>query len=236
MISGIYYIRNVQNDKMYIGSSKDVEKRIHQHQNALKNGKHINVHLQRAYELYGAEAFDYGILEQTEELFIREEFYIKQIDTTGLYNLGTVGGGDNISNHPNKIVFIERMRQKLIENYKNASNEQRKKLSLRMHGESNPNYGHRWDSIQKSEASARVRKRYEDNPILCKKIADTLKYKWENMEDSAKMKVSPRMRRIRIADTIYYGMNHAAKATGLNPYTIRYRAGSDNFPEYSFID
>lgn len=127
MVSGIYYIQNVQNDKIYIGSSKDIEKRISQHQNALKNGKHINIHLQRAYELYGADAFDYGILEETEELFIHEEFYIiKHIDTTGLYNLGTVGGGDNTSNHPNKIIFVERMRQNLIANYKNASESLRK--------------------------------------------------------------------------------------------------------------
>lgn len=236
MKSGIYYIRNSQTNKLYIGSSKDIDKRFRQHKNALKNGKHINIHLQRAYNLYGESSFEYGIMEETSDLFIREEFYIKQVDANDLYNLGTIGGGDNTSQHPNKAEFIERMRQKILSNYKNASNEKRLELSARMTGENNPNYGNKWNTIQRNEASTKVRNRYETHPEIGEKISKTLKEKWAAIDESERIRLSPRIRRIRIGDAVFCGMNHAAKETGLNPYTIRYRAGSEHFPEYSFID
>lgn len=236
MTIGIYYIKNLENDKSYIGSSKNIEKRFKQHLNSLRNGKHINVHLQRSYDLHGEDKFEFGILEETSELFIREEFYIKQIDVSDLYNLGSVGGGDNLTNHPNKEDIIFRMRQTIVEKYKNASLEDKIKLSNRMTGCSNPNYGNQWTKIQRLAASTRCVDRYNDSPEVKYKISETLKNNWKCMTNEEKMKVSPTIRKIKIGDTVYFGMNHAAAETGINAYTIRYRAKSPKFEEYSFVD
>ena len=49
MISGIYVIRNLKNDKVYVGSAKNFNKRKHTHFLLLNKNQHWNVKLQRAY-------------------------------------------------------------------------------------------------------------------------------------------------------------------------------------------
>jgi excinuclease UvrABC nuclease subunit len=44
--SGIYRIRNIENNHVYIGSAKDILGRKSRHFYALKNNKHHNQHLQ----------------------------------------------------------------------------------------------------------------------------------------------------------------------------------------------
>jgi predicted GIY-YIG superfamily endonuclease len=47
-IIGIYSIRNMVNNKLYIGSSTYVQKRLVEHRRCLKNNIHTNQHLQHA--------------------------------------------------------------------------------------------------------------------------------------------------------------------------------------------
>lgn len=54
---GIYRIINKSNGKMYIGQSLNVETRLKQHLKSLKNGTHVNKHLQAAFDKYGEEGF-----------------------------------------------------------------------------------------------------------------------------------------------------------------------------------
>lgn len=61
--SGIYMIRNMVNNKCYIGQSKNVDRRLKEHMSKLKRGSHPNTHLQYAYNKYGPEAFDAFLLE-----------------------------------------------------------------------------------------------------------------------------------------------------------------------------
>lgn len=62
-IMGIYKITNKANNKVYIGSSKDIQKRWKQHINTLKNKTHHSYHLQRAWNKYGDENFKFEIVE-----------------------------------------------------------------------------------------------------------------------------------------------------------------------------
>ncbi|MFA4834866.1 MAG: GIY-YIG nuclease family protein [Dehalococcoidia bacterium] len=55
--SGIYTIKNITNNKIYIGSAINVEKRLLEHKYALKRGDHINNHLQQAWNKYGESSF-----------------------------------------------------------------------------------------------------------------------------------------------------------------------------------
>ena len=61
-ICGIYMIENIVNKRIYIGSSKDVDKRIWGHFNALAKGKHKSSHLQNSYDKYGKDNFEGKIL------------------------------------------------------------------------------------------------------------------------------------------------------------------------------
>ncbi len=52
---GTYKIVNKINNKIYYGSSKHIKK----HKSQLKNNKHHCLYLQRAYNKYGANNFEY---------------------------------------------------------------------------------------------------------------------------------------------------------------------------------
>lgn len=89
---GIYKIKNLKNNKIYIGSSNNIEKRINEHFRNLKNNKHPNKHLQLSYNKYGKENFTYEILETFEEiersvLFNIEADYLENENIDNLYNL-----------------------------------------------------------------------------------------------------------------------------------------------------
>jgi len=66
--SGIYRIVCEANGKVYVGSAVNLRKRWAMHRSALAAGKHVNVHLQRAWAKYGSGAFHF----ETVELVPRE--------------------------------------------------------------------------------------------------------------------------------------------------------------------
>lgn len=73
MTIGVYQLVNRFNGKRYIGSSKEVEKRIVHHFNRLNAGKHINPYLQSAFNKQ-KDAFLFTMLEFcTEEKLLECE-------------------------------------------------------------------------------------------------------------------------------------------------------------------
>lgn len=78
VISGIYKITNKINNKPYIGSSNNIERRWRQHISLLNNNKHHSIKLQRAWNKYGQDNFEFEIIEEcdVEKLLYLEQFYI----------------------------------------------------------------------------------------------------------------------------------------------------------------
>jgi len=72
---GIYGILNKINGKMYVGQSVNINSRFIRHRYHLNKGVHINVHLQRAWDKYGLDAFEFKVLAECEanELDVIEE-------------------------------------------------------------------------------------------------------------------------------------------------------------------
>ncbi len=66
--SGIYKITCLVNGKIYIGSTFNLSSRRAVHFSALKNKKHVNRHLQNAYNKYGGENFTFEYLEHVSKL------------------------------------------------------------------------------------------------------------------------------------------------------------------------
>lgn len=64
---GIYRIKNIINNKSYVGQSKNLLDRKKQHFYYLRKNKHKNRHLQNAYNKYGEENFVFEILLICEE-------------------------------------------------------------------------------------------------------------------------------------------------------------------------
>jgi len=76
---GIYKITNIKNNKIYVGSSSNLNRRYYHHINDLINNKHFNIHLQRSFNIDGEESFNFEIIEYCKYgvLVEREEYYIK---------------------------------------------------------------------------------------------------------------------------------------------------------------
>lgn len=76
-MSGVYQIYNPINNKRYIGSSINVERRLKEHLRNLKRNKHINSYLQSAYNKY-KDILQFQFLEECEpdECLIFEQYYL----------------------------------------------------------------------------------------------------------------------------------------------------------------
>lgn len=82
----IYKITNSKNNKIYIGSTKNFEKRKKQHIYLMKNNKHHSVYLQNFYNKYNDVSFSFKILKivnSKEDLLKLEQHFI---DTYKSYN------------------------------------------------------------------------------------------------------------------------------------------------------
>lgn len=64
---GIYCIRNTKNQKMYVGSSRDMYYRLHRHKSDLRKNQHKNSHLQASFNKHRMDAFECFLLEETTE-------------------------------------------------------------------------------------------------------------------------------------------------------------------------
>lgn len=83
-VQGVYQIRNIINDKKYIGSSNDIQVRLNKHISLLKKNLHHSRHLQAAYNKYGDSNFTFELLEEvdnTDSLREREQFYLDEYQT-----------------------------------------------------------------------------------------------------------------------------------------------------------
>ena len=92
MKSGIYKITNIVNNHCYIGSAINIEGRWRTHKSFLNKGKHHSIYLQRAWNKYGENNFEFSILEKCEDslLIEREQFYFEEINPE--YNICKIAG------------------------------------------------------------------------------------------------------------------------------------------------
>lgn len=82
-VSGIYAIRHKNSGKVYVGSSVNIHVRWKQHKSSLKHRRHHCVRLQRAWNKYGEEAFEFFILEKVDEdLRQIEQNYIDKLNAS----------------------------------------------------------------------------------------------------------------------------------------------------------
>ena len=100
---GIYKITCIPTQKVYIGQSINVKKRIAAHRSDLKANRHVNDYLQNVVNKYGIENFKFQAIEfpedtSPENLTTREQYWIDFFDSMNPergFNLREAGIGTN---------------------------------------------------------------------------------------------------------------------------------------------
>lgn len=145
-MKGVYKILNKVTQDFYIGSTTiSFSRRFTQHKSDLRKNKHRNIHLQRAYNKYGLDNFEFIIVETIEDdsiILEREQFYL---DLKPKYNLATIAGNSAKGRKLNP-EQIEKVRQRFIGKPSwnkglKFSEESRKRMSEAKKGKTSPKKG-----------------------------------------------------------------------------------------------
>ncbi|MBO5180204.1 MAG: GIY-YIG nuclease family protein [Clostridia bacterium] len=176
MTAGIYIIKNVKTGQMLIGQSIDISRRFNQHKRSLEKGNHWNPFLQNSYNKYGKDCFSFKVLEEflddtpflKEVLSDSEMYYILAyniFNNKKHYNLTSGGETPRISEETKKRIS-EKMMGKKNHNYgKKLSVETRKKMSKSTKGKNHPMYNKKTPQKVKKKIS-----------LTCSKIRNTSGY------------------------------------------------------------
>jgi group I intron endonuclease len=194
MTCGIYQITNIINRKIYVGSSKNIEKRwIKGHRSVLRNNKHTNSYLQRAWNKYGVNAFKIEILEtcQPEDRRTIEQYYLDWLEPwdRGIgYNQATTVSGEDPTEETRKKMSASQKGKHLSEITKkkigdsergekhhlfgkHPSKETRLKMSLAHKGKPSHRKG------KSGKSWSEERKKTQQNLMLGKKHSEEAKRK-----------------------------------------------------------
>lgn len=258
-IIGVYKISNnlCPEGKYYIGYSCNVKQRLQKHKSTLRGGKHCNIRMQRAYDKYGADCFDYEILQECEteeeaknvELSYLEDLSIRD----KLYNLHyNSSGGDLMTYHPNKEQIIERMKNTQKEQISKMSKEERqerwgqsgekngmygrthtdevKRLYSEMHKGNTYRLGKKASQETKDKMSVIASQRLgEKNPFFGKHHSEETK---QRIREKGKGRLPPNVREVIINGETYISATEAGRQLGICTGTILHRIKSPN-PKYA---
>lgn len=105
----IYGIYCTANEKIYVGQTVNLRKRIRQHKRKLADGRHENIHMQRAYYKYGSRSFVCYLLERITDRSIltdRELYWVNALDSlnSGFNILSPIDSGNCGEGNPNSVI------------------------------------------------------------------------------------------------------------------------------------
>lgn len=106
-MTGIYLIKNLINNKVYVGQSINIKARWSEHKRKLNKNCHDNLHLQNSWNKYGANNFEFKVIEECDldSINEREIYYIYKYNSA-CYENGynkTLGGQDSTRAYTDEI-------------------------------------------------------------------------------------------------------------------------------------
>jgi group I intron endonuclease len=243
IISGIYKIVNQQNGKFYVGSSKNIIRRWYIHKSALKNNRHHCIHLQRSWNKHGEQTFKFEIIKELDhpnetQLFAEELKYINEL--LPQYNVGGVGGEDNLTNNPNREDIIKRIVTSMKDRISKMSEEERKLIWGRT-GDKNFN----WKGGISSPNCKICGKKLgygHNHCMLCSKLGINNPFYNKHHSNKTKKflreinlgKLPTNIRSVKIEGTTYLSVADAARKIGVCNATILFRIKS-KYWDYEYI-
>lgn len=205
---GIYKIINLENNKIYIGSSNNFKKREREHLWALREGKHDNPHLQNAFNKYSENNFIFEVIEQVtneDDLRSKEQKYMDELNVCSRdigYNINKYASGGGLMGEDNPNYgkqMPEEQKQKIRETMtgREYSLERRKSMSENRKGkcigENNWNYGRSKTEEEKQRQSEIMSGRYvaDNNPFYGQKHSEITKKKMHKAKIGKTGKLCP---------------------------------------------
>jgi len=227
IISGIYEIRNKLNRHKYIGSSVDIESRWEDHKRMLRGGCHYNIYLQRAWNKYGEENFEFKIVAYTDpdKAIVLEDFILQNYFDRFEYNIAKSAVAPFLGRE-----HTEEEKRKMSKAHsgengywfgKRRSEKTKQKMSKAHSGENNPFYGrnHSEETKRKiSEANSGKHRSEETKRKMSKSLSGKKNPRWINMTDEEIMMMKSLSEQgysyRKIADI--FGISHGAVWNRLN--------------------
>jgi len=144
-ISGIYKIINKTNGKYYVGRAKNiVGRRWREHLIELIKNNHYNYHLQKSWNKYGKENFDFVIVEEipSDRLVMTEQKYldIAKMEKEKCYNTSFIADGVEFTNEVRKKISDKLMGNKNGMGHE-VTEDMRKRISESQRGKKCPQKG-----------------------------------------------------------------------------------------------
>lgn len=253
IVIGVYKIVNKITGKTYYGYSKDIYERFKKHKTDLKNNNHQNIILQRSYNKYSLESFEFIILhtyDNIEDAQKKELEYLENLELRPmLYNINyTNSGGDIISTHPDRDNIIQRITESVRERYSKMTSEE-KKEKHGLPGKKNGMFGKTHTEEVKQKLRNRIvteetrdkmsdfqkTRTCEKNSFYGKKVSE---------ENKEKIRISNKVRKnnietskqITIDNINYKSLSEASEKIKINISTISWRVKSKKFENYKYTN
>lgn len=174
---GIYRIRNIVNDKVYIGQTVErFVERFWLHRWQLRMGCHVNRHLQNAWNKYGEDAFVFEVVcevTDTSTIDDLERRYIAEAKKSGLtYNIQGGGQDRGLSD----VVISPEVRKRV-----GAINRERM-LGTKLSDETRAKMRRSSKHLSPTEEHRRILSEYMSNRV----VAESTKKKLSDMYDGEK--------------------------------------------------
>jgi group I intron endonuclease len=241
-VAGVYRIYHLASGKTYVGSSTNVPDRWRVHRQGLKGGRHHSKHLQRAWEKYGEEAFEFVWLEklppEVELLLCREQHYMDLYEVCNPakgYNSAKIAG----SNAGNKLSPEARERIGASLRGRKQSEEHKAKKAAAMRGQKRSEETRRKISDAAKKRDPATRKMSEETKaLLCERRAKPPIPPEVAAQTAAEKQASVERRRQRISDAMKgnsrsLGYRHTPDARkrigeGVRAYRARIKQSGDH--------
>lgn len=184
---GVYVIRNIVTNKVYVGSSINTRSRLVGHRRQLRKGTHPNHHLQRAWNRYGADVFVFEVLEHCSvtDRLVREQFWINTLDACN------EDRGYNLIPTRDDQLYGSAIAKYQRAGWAKLTEDERKQLNAHLNTPEMKQRVGKLSGLARSTPHHKTRQRAIAEKFLCtdanrKSNSDRLKARWQDPEFKAK--------------------------------------------------